>query len=242
MCRSRKRLAILTSLKQTRGPLWLRKCRIRQELAQPGRSLPTDPKALLIENAIEVHRLHDEIVAEDKERLELYAKIDQKRDEYDADMGFVRSRETWLKEIQRLLKRCRQSVSKEDWGWIQQKLDAQWNEAVNARVQEFLENTIMPKLQEEQMEARRIMESRKGVMDRKSYKKILSCLHPDRVTDPGQKALYEEAFRLFTVLEKRLLDEKNSPTQFVDFPTTPAQWDELKRQANERKKNKRKTH
>jgi hypothetical protein len=118
---------------------------------------------------------------------------------------------------------------------FQRKLDVEFSQAVNDRVQEFLENTIGPQLEKEQAEARRIMESRKGVMDRKSYKKILSCLHPDRVTDPGQKALYEEAFRLFTVLEKRLLDEKNSPTQFVDFPKTPAQWADLKRQANAQK-------
>jgi hypothetical protein len=70
----------------------------------------------------EIKRLDAEIVTEDKERLELYAKIDQKRDEYDADMGFVRSRETWLQEIQRLLKRCRESVSKEDWEWIKSKI------------------------------------------------------------------------------------------------------------------------
>jgi hypothetical protein len=115
------------------------------------------------------------------------------------------------------------------------KLNAEFHEAVNFRVQEFLENTILPKLQEEQAEARRIMEARKGIMNRKAYKKILSCLHPDRVIEPELKQNYEEAFLLFTVLEKRLLDEKNSPTQFVNLPKTRAEWDELKRQADERK-------
>jgi len=115
------------------------------------------------------------------------------------------------------------------------KLNAEFHEAVNFRVQEFLENTILPKLQEEQAEARRIIEARKGIMNRKAYKKILSCLHPDRVIEPELKQNYEEAFLLFTVLEKRLLDEKNSPTQFVNLPKTRAEWDELKRQANERK-------
>jgi hypothetical protein len=115
------------------------------------------------------------------------------------------------------------------------KLAQEFHEQVNARVQEFLENTIMPKLQQEQAEARRIIEARKGIMDRKTYKKILSCLHPDRVIEPELKQNYEEAFRLFTVLEKRLLDEKNSPTQFVNFPKTSAEWDDLKRQANQRK-------
>jgi hypothetical protein len=120
-------------------------------------------------------------------------------------------------------------------------LAAEFYAVVDAQVQKCLEQTIGPKLQEEQTEARRIIESRKGIMDRKAYKKILSCLHPDRVTDPTQKAMYEEAFRLFNLLEKRVLDEKNSPTQFVNIPKTRAEWDELKRQASERKKNKRKT-
>jgi hypothetical protein len=74
------------------------------------------------------------------------------------------------------------------------KLDAQFHAAVNARVQEFLENTIMPKLQEEQAEARRVMEARKGVMDRKSYKKILSCLHPDRATAPAKRRFMKKRF------------------------------------------------
>jgi ParB-like chromosome segregation protein Spo0J len=60
-----------------------------------------------------------------------------------------------------------------------EKLDSEFYKAVNARVEEFLEQTIMPKLQEEQNEARRIMNSRKGIIDRKTYKKILSCLDPD---------------------------------------------------------------
>jgi hypothetical protein len=101
--------------------------------------------------------------------------------------------------------------------------DEEFHAAVNARVQEFLEQTIMPKLQEEQAEARRVMDARKGIMDRKTYKKIWSCLHPDRVTDPEQKLMYEEAFRLFSILEKRLLDEKDSPTPFVSLPKTPAE-------------------
>jgi hypothetical protein len=49
------------------------------------------------------------------------------------------------------------------------------------------------------------------------------------------------AFALFTTKEKLLLDEKNSPTSFVDLPKTPAQWADLKRQASERKKKKRTT-
>jgi hypothetical protein len=62
--------------------------------------------------------------------------------------------------------------------------------------------------------------NRKGIMDRLTYRKILACLHPDRVSDPALKKRYEEAFRLFTNLEKRVLNEKESPTQFRKMPRT----------------------
>jgi len=66
----------------------------------------------------------------------------------------------------------------------------------------------------------RSIRERKGIMDRITYRKILACLHPDRVIDPALKKRYEEAFRLFTELEKRVLDEKESPTQFRKMPRT----------------------
>jgi hypothetical protein len=64
------------------------------------------------------------------------------------------------------------------------------------------------------------IKNRKGVMDRISYRKIVSCLHPDRVQDPVLQKRYEEAFRIFTELEKVLLDEKQSPTEFRKMPST----------------------
>jgi hypothetical protein len=120
------------------------------------------------------------------------------------------------------------------------KLAEEFHDAVNSRVQEFLENTIGPQLEAEQEKARRIMESRKGVMDLKSFKKIRDCLHSDRVIDPVLKPKYDEAFTLFMAIEQRLLDEKNSPTPFVDIPRTPAEWAERKRQVSERKRTREK--
>jgi hypothetical protein len=118
-------------------------------------------------------------------------------------------------------------------------LDRGFHKAVNARVEEFLEQTIGPKLQQEQQQAERIMKSRNGIMDRKTFTKIRSCLHPDKVTDPKQKEVYNEAFLLFNRLEKRLLDEKDSPTQFTDIPKTRAEWEEAKRKADAARKAKR---
>jgi hypothetical protein len=103
--------------------------------------------------------------------------------------------------------------------------------AVNQRVQQFLEQTIGPKLEEEQAQLREIVQSRKGILNRKAYRKILSCLHPDKVTDPDQKEVYREAFLLFTKMEKLVLDEKESPTEFVSIPKTKVEWEEAKRKA-----------
>lgn len=119
------------------------------------------------------------------------------------------------------------------------RLEVSFHAEVNARVKEFMEQTLGPQLSKEQAEARRVMDSRKGVMDRKTYRKILACLHPDWVTDPVQKVRYEEAFRLFSALEKRVLDEKNSPTRFTDIPSTTKEWDELRRKVAEARKAKR---
>lgn len=124
-----------------------------------------------------------------------------------------------------------------------EKLSAQWQIAVRARVDEILVNSIGPRLQQEQNQARYVMKSRKGVMDRESYKKILACLHPDRInqfiTNSKLRRAYDEAWHIFRAVEKRLLDERNSTTEFATIPTTAAEWDSLKRQTSEARNAKR---
>jgi len=118
------------------------------------------------------------------------------------------------------------------------KLTAEWRVALTKRIDEILTNTIGPKLKREQESARRVLEKRKGIMDRKTYRLITSCLHPDRVLDETLKPVYARAFDLFRSVKILLLDEKNDPTEFVGIPSTLAQWDVLKRQANEARKTK----
>jgi DNA-binding CsgD family transcriptional regulator len=124
-----------------------------------------------------------------------------------------------------------------------EKLTAQWQVAVRARVDELLLNSIGPRLQREQNEARYVMKSRKGIMDRDAYKKILACLHPDRInqfiTDPKLRQTYDEAWHFFRAVEKLLLNEKNSPTEFVAIPKTSEEWDALKRQTRDARKARR---
>jgi uncharacterized protein with von Willebrand factor type A (vWA) domain len=69
----------------------------------------------------------------------------------------------------------------------------------------------------------RLITSRRGVMDRVTYNKIRWCLHSDHVQDPAMKRRYDEAFAVFNDLEKLLLDEKASPTQFQKMPRTLAE-------------------
>jgi transposase len=100
------------------------------------------------------------------------------------------------------------------------KLDMEFELRCREDCRRWLNEVSLPQYAKEIGEIERSIRSRKGVMDRVTYRKILACLHPDRVQDPALKKRYEEAFRLFTELEKRVLDEKQSPTQFRSMPRT----------------------
>jgi transposase-like protein len=120
----------------------------------------------------------------------------------------------------------------------QRKLDHEFEARVLAGIQERLEATVLPHYKKTEAQYRVIIKSRKGVMDRATYKKILSCLHPDRV-DPSLARRYEEAFNLFTKLEAVLLKEKESPTPSVKMPTTYAEMMAMKQTASDARKAKR---
>jgi hypothetical protein len=100
------------------------------------------------------------------------------------------------------------------------KLEAEIETRCREDLQRWLNEVTLPQYAKELGALERSIRERKGIMDRITYRKILACLHPDRVMDPVLKKRYEEAFRLFTELEKRVLDEKESPTQFRKVPRT----------------------
>jgi len=91
---------------------------------------------------------------------------------------------------------------------------------IQQEVRRRINEMVLPEYNKKYAEFERGIKSRKGVMDRASYKKIISCLQPDRVQDADMKKRYGEAFNIFTQLEKVLLDESQSPTDFVKFPRT----------------------
>src|SRR5262245_2671369 len=99
------------------------------------------------------------------------------------------------------------------------KMDAEYQERITAEVRQLVMTTLKMH-NEAYLQSQKIIKARKGVMTRAIYKKILACLHPDRVQDPVLKTRYQDAFATFTELEKILLDEKESPTTFRQMPRT----------------------
>lgn len=100
------------------------------------------------------------------------------------------------------------------------KLEIEFEARVQAECKRRLDDVALPHYKKTLEQLERWISNRQGIMDRITYRKILSCLHPDRIADKALKPRYEEAFRLFTELEKRVLNEKESPTQFQKMPTT----------------------
>jgi transposase len=108
------------------------------------------------------------------------------------------------------------------------KLELENDDRVRAMALEAM-GKLLEHHKEKYARAERILKSRKGIMDRATYRKILSCLHPDRlqamgIKDAAMLKRYEEAFARFTELEDLLLDEKQNPTTFAPMPATAAEW------------------
>jgi ParB-like chromosome segregation protein Spo0J len=116
------------------------------------------------------------------------------------------------------------------------KLDLEYKERVRLESRKLIEEVILPSYIKDHEMYKEVIRSRKGIIDRSVYRKILSCLHPDRVTDPSLKRRYEDAFNLFTKMEKLLLSEKDSPTAMTNLPRTYEEMMELKRKVAEERR------
>jgi transposase len=122
------------------------------------------------------------------------------------------------------------------------KLEADIDDRVRTMALEAIDKLLVHH-KEKYARAERILKARKGVMDRATYRKILSCLHPDRlhamgIADTTMIKRYEEAFARFTDLEDLLLDEKENPTTFAPMPATAAEWMRAKQKATETRRAK----
>jgi hypothetical protein len=122
------------------------------------------------------------------------------------------------------------------------KLDLEFEQRVMAECQKRIEETILPQYSKTYAVYQDVIKARKGVMDRTTYRKILARLHPDCTPDEVSKKRQEEAFHLFSELEKRLLDEKKSPTPTMQMPRTYEEMMAMKRNVSEARKAKREHH
>lgn len=120
------------------------------------------------------------------------------------------------------------------------KLDIEFEGRVQAELERIINETVLPQYNKEMAEARDIVESRKGVLSREDYRLILSCLHPDRVTDEGLKKRYERAFDAFKKKELVLCSEKEMPTSASAIPRSYAEM--MKRRAEMKMKRSAKSN
>ncbi len=91
------------------------------------------------------------------------------------------------------------------------ELEAEFDKRVQDGVRDAIDVTVLPHYNETYATYRDVIATRRGIMDRASYRKIISCLHPDSRKSLSDEKL-SEAFQLFGKVEKCLLDEKESPT------------------------------
>lgn len=121
----------------------------------------------------------------------------------------------------------------------ERRMKVEVEQRVREECQRQLEETFLPHYAKTYAEYQDIIKNRHGVMDRKTYNKILQTLHPDKIAFTGDEGLikrHNEAFRLFSDLELRLLDEQERPTETMGVPTTYADLMALKEKVAAKRK------
>jgi ParB-like chromosome segregation protein Spo0J len=107
------------------------------------------------------------------------------------------------------------------------QLDATFEKRVMDDVQRRIDEIVLPYWKEQIKQAKELYGRRKGLMNKDTFNTIRRGLHPDSRQSISDKKL-GEAFDAFMALEKFLLDEKNSPTEFGDLPSSLAEWDKMR--------------
>jgi transposase len=105
-----------------------------------------------------------------------------------------------------------------------QKLGASFYMRVEQEVRKRIDEIVLPHWKEKIEQAQKLYEHRRGAMSKETFNTIRRALHPDSRQSISDKKL-AEAFDTFMSLEKFLLDEKDSPTEFGDLPKTWAEWE-----------------
>jgi len=121
------------------------------------------------------------------------------------------------------------------------KQEVEFEQRVLDECKRRLDELILPHHVKKLTDAQAIIVARKGVMPRADFKKILACLHPDRVDDE-LKSKYTAAFHIMKELEVVLCKESELPTEGIEFPRTYAEMMARKQKVSEGRKARRGTH
>ena len=108
--------------------------------------------------------------------------------------------------------------------------DLEFETRVRDEVKRRIDEVVLPHWKEKIDRAQELYSRRKALMDKATFNKIRRGLHPDSRNSISDKML-GEAFDAFMALEKFLLNEKDSPTEFPNLPQTWADWEKAKQAA-----------
>jgi len=123
-------------------------------------------------------------------------------------------------------------------GRSRQHLDAEFEQRVRDECRKRIEETILPSYNKSYAEYQEVIKARKGIMDKKTFMLIWSCLHPDSRKSVSAEKL-NEAFLRFSKMELLLLDEKEHPTPTMQMPSTSEELMALKAKVAAERKTKR---
>jgi transposase len=117
-------------------------------------------------------------------------------------------------------------------------LDAKFDAAVRDEIKKRIDEIVLPHWKKQIEEAKTLYERRRGLMNKDTFNMIRRALHPDSRNSISESKL-AAAFDAFMALEKYLLDEKNSPTEFGHLPNTWADWEAAKQKATAERRARR---
>jgi hypothetical protein len=118
------------------------------------------------------------------------------------------------------------------------RLGAEFEQLVANEVRRRIDEMVLPHWKEQIEQAKTLYERRRGAMDKETFNAIRRVLHPDSRKAISDKKL-GEAFDTFMRLEKYLLNEKDSPTDWSPgLPSSLAEWDKMRTKPRKRSASK----
>jgi hypothetical protein len=112
-------------------------------------------------------------------------------------------------------------------GRYQKMLDQKFERRVLDEIKKRIDEMILPHWKTLIEQSKKLYEHRRGAMDKQTFNKIRRALHPDSRNSISDSVL-ADAFDTFMQLEKFLLNEKESPTDFSGLPNSLDEWDKMR--------------